>query len=134
MADVVKDGRKRRRKLRLLVAVLLGSVMLFVGRPAWHVGMAIFSDDDALEQIPAGYANDASRLNLTRVAEVWTAPSDRQRLELELRRLLIHASENNQAVSLAGAQHSMGGQRVGRVILPIFCMNILCRRTAYRFL
>jgi len=41
-----------------------------------------------LKKLPAGYADDVSRLNKTQVGEIWDIPGDPQKGEDQLRELL----------------------------------------------
>src|SRR5437763_8279621 len=56
--------------------------------------------------------DDASRLNATRVAEVWDIPTDPAAAEAQLRDLLRRARQEGRKVSVAGARHSMGGHTI----------------------
>jgi FAD/FMN-containing dehydrogenase len=65
-----------------------------------------------LPEIPAGFANDASRLNLTKVNRVWDIPDDVEQAEKQLAELLALARRDKLPVSIAGARHSMGGHTI----------------------
>ncbi|MDZ4860421.1 MAG: FAD-binding oxidoreductase [Candidatus Hydrogenedentes bacterium] len=56
--------------------------------------------------------DDASRLNQTRVHEIWNIPTDPVKAEAQLKQLLIRATAENLPVSIAGARHSMGGHTI----------------------
>ena len=56
--------------------------------------------------------DDASRMNSTRITELWPIPSDSEKAESQLQSLLERAHQNNLAVSIAGARHSMGGHSI----------------------
>ena len=58
---------------------------------------------------PNGYTNDASQLNLTPIDSLLQVKSDPEALVLQLQQILQYAKNNNLKVSIAGAQHSMGG-------------------------
>jgi FAD/FMN-containing dehydrogenase len=86
-------------------------------------------DRDEIEATPPGYANDASRLNLTAIRAVRQAPADAAAAERELAALLKEASTNGWKVSIAGARHSMGGHTIypGGVVIdmrPLAAMSL----------
>ena len=58
---------------------------------------------------PPIYLDDASRMDRTRVAEVWPVPDRQEAAESQLRELLARARDKHLAISIAGARHSMGG-------------------------
>lgn len=89
----------------LMIALLLAPLVLLLIRTAYR-------DRDAIESPSAGFSDDVSRLNKTRIAEIWDMPSDPEKAEQKLRELLQRAQESHQHVSIAGARHSMGGQTI----------------------
>jgi len=90
----------------LLIAVIA------IGRPAAHLARWWWTDPNELGELPAGMVDDASRMNATRVAEIWDIPSETQAAERQLTRLLRRARENGLPVSIAGARHTMGGHTI----------------------
>ena len=76
-------------------------------KPAIHLIRTIFRDSAVPEATPPGYVDDASRLNQTKVAEVWQIPVDSQNPEGQLADLLKRAQADKLRVSVAGARHSM---------------------------
>jgi FAD/FMN-containing dehydrogenase len=86
--------------------------LLLVARPAWHLWRTARHDVDEVAQPPAGYANDASRLNLTEVREIKSLSTDPAVAERELAALLAEARSRGWKVSIAGARHSMGGHTI----------------------
>jgi FAD/FMN-containing dehydrogenase len=103
-------SRRRKKWLLLLTA---GSIVLLVLVPPIHVLVrTAYRDRTVVEKLPAGYADDVSRLNKTQVAEIWDIPGDPQKGEDQLRELLLKAQAAHLQVSIAGARHSMGGQTI----------------------
>jgi FAD/FMN-containing dehydrogenase len=100
-----RSRRWRRLALSLPVVVVLGCL----GRPTYLWVKAWLDDKPVADDVPAGFADDASRLNRTRVAEVHTVPADPVEAESQLRDLLQRARTQRLAVAIAGARHSMGG-------------------------
>ncbi|QDT01142.1 FAD-binding protein [Adhaeretor mobilis] len=92
--------------LGLATVTVLGVVLT---RPAWHLFSTAWKDQHASYTLPEGYVDDASRMNATKVAEVWPIPTDREEAERQLALLLERAREEKLSVSISGARHSMGG-------------------------
>lgn len=107
-----RNPRKWRRRAVWCGLLSVGVLVALIARPAWLFWRTSRHDSDQLEVPPAGYANDASRLNLIAVREVREVPADSQKAESELAALLKEASSQGWKVSLAGARHSMGGHTI----------------------
>lgn len=101
-----------RRALFRGLLLLLGIGILLAGRPAVHVLRAVWGDEDELEAVPEGMFDDASRLNQSRVREVYAIPEDAEEAEAQLSELLARANDEGLRVSIAGARHSMGGHTI----------------------
>lgn len=108
--DMIPSNLKRR--WRWWVPVILAFVGLALARPAWHLSRTLLVDHDELGPLPLGYVDDASRLNPTKVAEVWEIPTDAAAAEEQLAALLRRANSVGLKVAIAGARHSMGGHTV----------------------
>ena len=80
--------------------------ILFILCAGLVVGLSIWCNSGASPL----FANDASKLNETVVQEIWDMPNNRDEAIVELRELLKYARKNNMNISIAGSQHSMGGQ------------------------
>lgn len=116
------------KRTRWFVAIMV-LLLVVLGRPAWHLWRTVKSDDFLLPEIPPGFVNDASRLNLTKVDRVWDIPEDAAQAEKQLAELLEIARRDRLPVSIAGARHSMGGHTIspdGIVInmRPFCCMEL----------
>src|SRR6266550_5637125 len=102
-----------RRRTKWLLSLTVGIIVLVVlGPPIYVLVRTSYRDRAVVEKLPAGYADDISRLNKTQVAEVWDIPGDPQKGEDQLRELLQKAQASHLHVSIAGARHSMGGQTI----------------------
>jgi FAD/FMN-containing dehydrogenase len=64
------------------------------------------------DDLDPGFIDDASRMNATRVAEVWDVPADPEEARAQLRQLLRRAHEARLPIAIAGARHSMGGHTI----------------------
>jgi FAD/FMN-containing dehydrogenase len=111
-----KSPRSKRRRKRLWTAAGVAGIGLglLVAKPAILLVRTVWHDRADAAQLPEGHLDDASRLNATPVAEVWAIPSDAEQAVAGLRGVLERARRNGQAVSIAGARHSMGGQSLAR--------------------
>ncbi len=102
----------RRRWIRLAAGAGLLIAALALGRPAAHLVRSWWTDTNELEELPAGFVDDASRMNATRVTEIWNVPPETEAAERQLAQLLQRARENSLGVSIAGARHTMGGHTI----------------------
>jgi FAD/FMN-containing dehydrogenase len=103
--------RIRRWTLGLVIALLLVAGAL-VGRPAYLWIRAGLRDRPVAHDLPSGYIDDASRLNSTHVAEIFSIPAEPAAAEAQLRTLLQRARAERLSVAIAGARHSMGGHTI----------------------
>lgn len=88
---------------------LIGVVLAASAVVSAHAPPEARAQHKPAEDLPPGFIDDASRMNPTRVAEVWAIPADRRAAEEQLRQLLDRARRQRLSVSVAGARHSMGG-------------------------
>jgi FAD/FMN-containing dehydrogenase len=103
---------KVRRWFAVTSLLVLASFLVVLG-PAGCIWIkAWMRDKPSPNQVPAGFADDASRLNQTPVAEIWSIPADSATAETQLRNLLRRAREERLGVAIAGARHSMGGHTI----------------------
>ncbi len=100
------------RRTRWIVAFVVIVSVIISARPVWHLWRAVQRDHGALREIPSGFADDASRLNLTKINRVWDIPQDTEQAERQLAELLVLARRERLPVSIAGARHSMGGHTI----------------------
>lgn len=95
----------RRRRLVWTVAffVIVGVLIVLLGRPALHLLRVNGRDTGVLAPPAPGYVDDASRLNQTQVAQIWPIPQDKSAAEAQLAEILAQASRDGLAVSIAGS-------------------------------
>lgn len=112
---------------RLFVVVVAGLVLLaaVLAKPAYHLLSTALRDVSELEEWSVGYVDDASRLNLTEVAEVWQVPVDDDDPEGQIAQLLTRARAEGRRVAVAGARHSMGGHTIypGGIVIDMLPWN-----------
>jgi FAD/FMN-containing dehydrogenase len=104
-------GSKRQVLVLAGLAVVVLLIIVFA-RPVAHLLTTYSGDRDQRESLPAGFVDDASRLNKTKVAEVHRLDVDAEDPEGQLVALLEAARSRGQRVSIAGARHSMGGHTI----------------------
>lgn len=103
---------RSKRICQVCAVLLLLGVVLFTAQPVYLVVSAWLRDRHDRQPTPAGFVDDASRMNETRVAEVWAIPPDILDAEAQLQKLLERARRERLPVSIAGARHSMGGHTI----------------------
>ncbi|UEQ78392.1 FAD-binding oxidoreductase [Chryseobacterium arthrosphaerae] len=94
--------------------IIAGVIMLivFISIPAIHILKTKWNESDIRKETPQGYTNDASQLNLTKIDTLIKVPSSKSEIENQLRQILAYAKEKHLKISIAGAQHSMGGHTI----------------------
>ena len=117
--------KTRKRRLLLAAAGVAAFLLLLLARPAAHLALTAWRDADERAPTPAGFLNDASRLNRTAVAAVEPVPADAADPEAEIAAVLARARREGRRVSIAGARHSMGGHTLysGGVVLDMRPLN-----------
>ncbi len=115
------------RKRYFLFIISVGFVVLVgvLAKPLIHLFYTASRDANELDAPPPGYVDDASRLNQTKVAEVWQVPVDSDDPEGQIAHLLARARAEGRRVSIAGARHSMGGHTIypGGIVLNMLSWN-----------
>lgn len=120
----MKQKAQRRTKL-ILVVILVLAVAAFLARPLAQLTKSLTADEHTPGRLAAGHVDDASRLNLTKVNEVWQIPVQRKHPEKQLAKLLERARKDDLKVSIAGARHSMGGHTIypGGIVIDTIPWN-----------
>jgi FAD/FMN-containing dehydrogenase len=103
---------RRARRWLLTSGVIIVLIAGCLGKPIYHLTRTWLADRDEVTPPPAGFVDDASRLNETAVAEVWDIPAEPAAAEAQLRDLLGQARALHLTVSIAGARHTMGGHTI----------------------
>jgi FAD/FMN-containing dehydrogenase len=130
--------RWRKKRIGLVLGMgAVGALLLFCGQPAYLLVDAWLHDRHDRQPPPAGFVDDASRLNETKVVEVWDVSGDGAEAEEQLRALLARARADKLGVAIAGARHSMGGHTIcadGIVLnmLPFKRMEVDTRKKLLR--
>lgn len=88
------------------------SALIFLSIPTIHILNTKSKETDHRTEVPNGYTNDASGLNLTKVDTIIRVANTKREIEQQLKNILKYAKQNNKKISIAGAQHSMGGHTI----------------------
>ncbi|MCT2561727.1 FAD-binding oxidoreductase [Chryseobacterium herbae] len=99
-------------KKRYFFAIGIVIILVFISIPIIHVLRTKWNESDLKTETPKGYANDVSQLNLTKIDTLIKVPSSKTEIENQLRQILKYAKEKKLKISIAGAQHSMGGHTI----------------------
>lgn len=99
------------KKKHLWIVGIL-TVILFLSIPTFHLLKTKWNEKEIGIEIPKGFTNDASQLNLTKIDTIILVPNDKKGIEIQLKKVLKYAKENNLKISIAGAKHSMGGHTI----------------------
>lgn len=99
-----------KKRYFLLIGILI--ILIFLSIPLIHVFKTKWHEPDDRSEVAHGYTNDASQLNLTKIDTLIKVPAGKIAIENQLRQLLKYAKEKNLKISIAGAQHSMGGHSI----------------------
>ena len=99
-------------RIKTFALLLLVVLLAVIGKPISHLIYSVAQDENQVDALPPGYVDDASRLNKTRVAEIWDIPVAEDHPEQQLAQLLRRAKQQSLKVSIAGSRHSMGGHTI----------------------
>ncbi len=84
----------------------------FITQPLIQFSPIAPPEKQASDAHSQGQIDDASRLNQTKVSEIWEIPVAAEDAEKQLGELLERARRDDLKVSIAGARHSMGGHTI----------------------
>jgi len=99
-------------KRKHLWIIAITALLIFTAIPVFHILKTKWNEPNQKSEIPNGYTNDAIQLNLTKVDTIIKVPSNKTEIENQLRSILKYAQKNKLKISIAGAQHSMGGHTI----------------------
>lgn len=99
-------------KKKYIWILIILIIVVFITIPVCHVLKTKWNETDKKTDIPNGYANDASQLNLTKVDTIIKVPNDKKEMINQLKEVLKYAQQHHLKISIAGAQHSMGGHTI----------------------
>src|SRR5688572_22322566 len=96
---------------RILFFVFL-ILLILISRPAGFLICTYYKDKKYAKAEKPGYTNDASKLNETKISSVVQVPDNVDAATAQIMQLIKQAAEEGKKISIAGAQHSMGGHTI----------------------
>lgn len=96
-------------KKRYIFYILIFGLLIFILIPICHIGKTYLNEEDIIKQNPKGYTNDASGLSLTKVDSIVDVPKSKAEMIQQLKDIITYSKSHHIPISIAGAQHSMGG-------------------------
>ena len=96
---------------RILLFIFLVLIIL-IARPTGFLICTYYKDKNYVKVEKPGYTNDASNLNETKVSSIVKIPGDVDQATAQIMQLIKQAGEEGKKISIAGAQHSMGGHTI----------------------
>jgi FAD/FMN-containing dehydrogenase len=111
---------------RLFFYALLLIILIIVFRPAAFLISTYFKDKQPAYREQKGYSNDASQLNNTQVYRI-PVKNDVDQAIAQIAELIKSARNTGRKISIAGAQHTMGGHTIypDGILLDMKAMNHL---------
>jgi len=102
------------KKLMLRRIIFFFFIILFIliGRPTGFLICTYIKDKKIAKVEKPGFTNDASHLNETKVDSVVKTFEDIDKATAQISQLIKQAKEQGKKISIAGAQHSMGGHTI----------------------
>ena len=99
-------------KKKYIWSGLIIAILIFISIPVVHILKTKWNETPVSYTTPVGYSNDASFLNLTKVDTVIHVSTSKEGIQDQLKTLLAYARQHHLKISIAGAQHSMGGHTI----------------------
>lgn len=98
--------------LRRIVLACVIILVLLIARPVGYITYNWLKDVPADSTLKKGTANDASHLNKTTIDSIVKVAAEPEAAIKQLAALVQTASATDKKISIAGAQHSMGGHTI----------------------
>lgn len=99
-------------KKKHLFIIGIVAVLIFLAVPVIHVLKTKWNEQDIKIETPKGFTNDASQMNLTEIDTLIIVPNNKAEIVNQLKQVVQYAKEKSLKISIAGAQHSMGGHSI----------------------
>src|SRR5688572_25499275 len=96
---------------KILIGCLV-IVLILIARPVGHITYTWFKDSPRTDSVKRGHTNDASHLNETAIDTIVKVAAEREAAIHQLAALIKTAITTGKKISIAGAQHSMGGHTI----------------------
>ena len=102
----------KRFSFRRIILFIFLILLILIGRPAGYLICTYYKDKNHERIEKPGYANDASNLNETKISSIVKVPEDVDEATAQVMQLIKQAEAEGKKISIAGAQHSMGGHTI----------------------
>src|SRR5215213_2939553 len=100
---------KNKLTYKKIILILVVVLLFFIARPVSFLLFTYYKDKKPFKIQEAGYTNDASNLNKTKIDTVVKVLEKINEATQQVSQLLKQAKQQGKKISIAGAQHSMGG-------------------------
>src|SRR5215216_1335338 len=97
------------RKILIFVLLIL---LVLIARPVSFLIYTYYKDIRPTKLEKPGYTNDASHLNETKVGTIVKVSANFTEASEQIALLIKQAKTGGKKISIAGAQHSMGGHTI----------------------
>ncbi len=127
---------KSRFRISRIILFIIIVLLIIIARPAYHLISAYVNDKNPVNTEKAGYTNDASNLNETKIATLVKIAPDTGQAIIQICSLIKQAKLEGKKISIAGAQHSMGGHTIypDGIVLDMKGFNYLAFDSAQNIL
>lgn len=105
-------NKRRKITIRRILIFLFVLLLLFIARPISFLIYTFIQDAAPVNSEKPGYANDASSLNETQIIKAVNPGGEWNEATLQISNLIKQARLEGKKISIAGAQHSMGGHTI----------------------
>jgi len=106
------ENMKGRFTIRRIILLLVVVVLILIARPVSFLLYNYFKDKKPVSTERPGYTNDASNLNETKIGRLVKVPEGVDEATEQISQLIKQAKAEGKKISIAGAQHSMGGHTI----------------------
>lgn len=103
---------KKKLTGKKIIAFLIILLLIFIARPLSFLFYTYYKDKKPVKVEKSSYVNDASNLQETKIATVVKVPEGIDEATVQISQLIRQAKIQGKKISIAGAQHSMGGHTI----------------------
>lgn len=97
---------------KIVLSGVLILLIILIGRPVVFLTHSYLTDSDIEKENMPGYSQDASNLNKTKVAGIVRLSAAADSAVIQIVDLIKQSAASHKNISIAGAQHSMGGHTI----------------------
>ncbi len=103
---------KSKLTVRRIIIFIILVLLIFIARPVSFLIYTYYKDKKATRIEKTGYVNDASNLNETKIGTIVKVSDKVDEAIIQISLLIKQANLQGKKISIAGAQHSMGGHTI----------------------